>query len=131
MFGKNLTKINFLTLFINSQSSAGLDTQINMVGASGSITPDGRGKTMRPAFKRSVTWADGTAEPKQVDLAISIPRYKNNKEGGYTEYCLEVYHFCVNSCVFFNVFCGYSCGRQDGRGQFGEDTKISNPFTMT
>lgn len=71
-----------------------------MVGASGSITPDGRGKTVRPAFKRSVTWADGTAEPKQVDLAVSIPRYKNNKEGGYTEYCLEVYQFIFLSSFF-------------------------------
>jgi hypothetical protein len=27
--------------------------------------------------KRKITWADGTAEPQQSNLAISIPRHKN------------------------------------------------------
>jgi hypothetical protein len=27
--------------------------------------------------KRRITWADGTAEPRQSQLAVSIPRYKN------------------------------------------------------
>lgn len=30
-------------------------------------------------LRRSVTWADGTADPQQVDMAISIPRFKRTK----------------------------------------------------
>ena len=30
-------------------------------------------------LRRTVTWAEGTAAPKEVDIAISIPRYKRVK----------------------------------------------------
>ena len=31
------------------------------------------------SLRRSVTWADGTAAPKEVEIAISIPRFKKLK----------------------------------------------------
>ncbi len=32
-----------------------------------------------PALRRNVTWAEGTAAPKEAVIAVSIPRYKKIK----------------------------------------------------
>jgi len=41
-------------------------------------------------LRRMVTWADGTAAPQEVDIAVSIPRFKKLK-AGYHVFSIEVW----------------------------------------
>lgn len=50
----------------------------------GEVSVEGNGKkkgskpnSISPMGKRRITWADGTAEPRQSQLAVTIPRHRN------------------------------------------------------
>mmetsp|Transcript_8988 Transcript_8988/g.13511 ORF Transcript_8988/g.13511 Transcript_8988/m.13511 type:complete len:224 (+) Transcript_8988:87-758(+) len=49
------------------------------------------GSSRKSTLRRTVTWADGTAEPQQVQLAVSIPRHKNIRTLGHTQYVIELW----------------------------------------